>query len=49
MVCTRFASPRAACVLAGLHLNQVDALAAAFLAQQRGGGENAHTDQRGAE
>src|SRR3984957_12250495 len=35
--------------LACLQLDQVDPLPAAFLAQQRGGRENAHTGQRGAD
>src|ERR1700728_1181128 len=49
IVCTRFARPAAPSALPGLQLDEVDALAPAFLAQQDGGGENAHTDQRGAD
>jgi hypothetical protein len=33
----------------GLQLNEVDALATAFLAQQRGRGDHAHSDQHGAD
>src|ERR1700729_4629530 len=49
IVCTRFARPAAPPALPGLQLDEVDALAPAFLAQQGGGGEDAHPDQRGAD
>jgi hypothetical protein len=35
--------------LAGLRPDEVDALATAFLGQQRGRGDDAHSDQRGAD
>src|SRR5580693_6297701 len=49
IVRTRRARPTAPSALPGLQFDEVDALAPAFLAQQGGGGENAHTDQRGAD